>query len=413
MLQSSIVPGFDPNARDLQCDPYPTFAQLRECDPVHRSAAGYWVVSRYDDVRHTLMDRQGFGQGDFVKNIQLFYGPDFDVMSHPSYRWLSEIFLMQDPPHHTRLRSLVTGALTAKRVQAMKPRILEITHALIDGFIADGATDIIASFAYKLPVLVMCDMLGVAGDDPRLGQVIAAIAKSFIIFEARALSAEELETADREIAFLESFFEELFEQRRVAPQDDLTTALVQSGDGEDALSLHELGTVAIGLFGAGFETTAHLIGNGLLCFSRFPAEWERLVANPDHHAAAAVNEVLRYESSLIATYRTALEPRSINGQDIAAGEKVLTLIGAANRDPRKFANPDEFDISRDASGHMSFGGGIHFCVGAELARLEGRIAFGELARRMPDLRVDTTTPAWRDGFMFRGMSSLSAHWTPA
>jgi hypothetical protein len=412
VLSGNIVLGFDPNSKELQYDPYPTFEQLREHDPVHRAAAGYWVVSRYDDVRNTLMDRKGFGQGDFVKNIQLFYGPDFDVLSHTSYRWLSEIFLMQDPPHHTRLRSLVTGALTAKRVQAMRPRILQITNDLIDSFIVDGEADIISSFAYKLPVLVMCDMLGVAGDDDRLDQIIEAIAKSFIIFEARALSSDELETADREIAFLESFFEELFEQRRLDPKDDLTTALVQSGDGEDALSLHELGTVAIGLFGAGFETTAHLIGNGLLCFSKFPSQWAILKDDPEKYAAAAANEVLRYESSLIATYRTALEPSIINGQHIEAGEKVLTLIGAANRDPRKFSDPDNFDITRDASSHMSFGGGIHFCVGAELARLEGRIAFGELARRMPDLRVETTTPAWRDGFMFRGMSRLSAQWTP-
>jgi hypothetical protein len=231
VLSGNIVLGFDPNSKELQYDPYPTFEQLREHDPVHRAAAGYWVVSRYDDVRNTLMDRKGFGQGDFVKNIQLFYGPDFDVLSHTSYRWLSEIFLMQDPPHHTRLRSLVTGALTAKRVQAMRPRILQITNDLIDSFIVDGEADIISSFAYKLPVLVMCDMLGVAGDDDRLDQVIEAIAKSFIIFEARALSSDELETADREIAFLESFFEELFEQRRLDPKDDLTTALVQSGDG--------------------------------------------------------------------------------------------------------------------------------------------------------------------------------------
>lgn len=410
MQQGNVIEGFDPNAHELKHDPYPAFTLLRESDPIHRAAAGYWVVSRYDDVRGTLMDRQGFGQGDFVKNIQLFYGPDFDVLSHTSYRWLSEIFLMQDPPHHTRLRNLVTGALTARRVQAMKPRILQITNDLIDGFIADGETDIISAFAYKLPVLVMCDMLGVAGDDPRLEQVIDAIAKSFIIFEARALSPDELATADREIAFLENFFEELFEQRRLNPGDDLTTALVQSGDGEDALSLHELGTVAIGLFGAGFETTAHLIGNGLLCFSRFPAQWEILKEDPESHAAAATNEVLRYESSLIATYRTALEPRVINGQRIEVGEKVLTLIGAANRDPRKFADPDAFDITRDASSHMSFGGGIHFCVGAELARLEGRLAFGELARRMPHLRVETEAPAWRDGFLFRGMSRLFARW---
>lgn len=406
---STIIP-FNPDSPSLKSDPYPMFECLREEDPIHRAEAGYWVVSRYEDVRNTLMDRQGFGQGDFVKNIQLFYGPEFDVLGHTSYKWLSEIFLMQDPPHHTRLRGLVTGALTAKRVRAMEPRIREITNRLIDHFESDRQTDIIANFAYKLPVLVMCDMLGVAPDDERLDLVIDAIAKSFIIFEARALSDNELAVADREIAFLEEFFGELFEKRRADPQDDLTTALVQSGTDKDALSLHELVTVAIGLFGAGFETTAHLIGNGLFCFSRFPEQWEELRNDPEHLSIAAVNEILRYESSLIATYRTALEPRVIHGQEIAEGEKVLTLIGAANRDPRHFERPDEFDITRDDATHMSFGGGIHFCVGAELARLEGRIAFAELVRRLPELKVDVQTPAWRDGFMFRGMARLHAKW---
>lgn len=410
MTTAEAIKPFNPDAPILKSDPYPIFQSLRDDDPIHRAEAGYWVVSRYEDVRNTLMDRKGFGQGDFIKNIQLFYGPDFDVLSHTSYKWLSEIFLMQDPPHHTRLRSLVTGALTAKRVRAMEPRIREITNQLIDNFIADGETDIIASFAYKLPVLVMCDMLGVAPDDERLDAVIDAIAQSFIIFEARALSDHELEVADREIAFLEKFFGELFEKRRANPEDDLTTALVQSGSGEDALSLHELVTVAIGLFGAGFETTAHLIGNGLLSFSRFPDQWDKLCNDPENLSAAAINEILRYESSLIATYRTALEPRVIHGQEIDAGEKVLTLIGAANRDPRHFERPDEFDITRNDSTHMGFGGGIHFCVGAELARLEGRIAFAELVRRMPELTVDTEAPAWRDGFMFRGMARLPARW---
>lgn len=410
MLDTSPLKPFNPDAPNLRADPYLTFEMLRESDPIHRAEAGYWVVSRYEDVRSTLMDRQGFGQGDFVSNIQLFYGPDFDVLSHTSYKWLSEIFLMQDPPHHTRLRGMVTGALTAKRVRAMEPRIRDITNQLIDSFIAARQTDILSDFAYKLPVLVMCDMLGVPPEDQRLDAVINAIAQSFIIFEARALSPDELGVADREIALLEDFFGELFEKRRLAPQDDLTTALVQSGSGEDALSHHELVTIAIGLFGAGFETTAHLIGNGLLSFGRFPDQWARLLEDPDQLSAGAVNEILRYESSLIATYRTALEPRSFHGQNIEAGEKVLTLIGSANRDPRHFERPDEFDIMRDDATHMSFGGGIHFCVGAELARLEARIAFAELARRMLELKVETDAPKWREGFMFRGMSSLIARW---
>ncbi|WP_422061883.1 cytochrome P450 [Sphingopyxis sp.] len=405
------VPSFTPDDASMKADPYIAFARLREEDPIHRSDLGYWVVSRHEDVRSVLMNREDFGQGDFVENIRLFYGPDFDVMGQRGYKWLSEVFLMQDPPHHTRVRGLVTGALTAKRVRAMEPRIRDITDRLLDGFLADGGGDLIARFAYELPVRVMCDMLGIDPEDDRLNAVINAIAQSFIVFEARALTDDELATANSQIAVLQQFFETLFDERKAAPQDDLATALVHAGGAEDALSHDELVTVAIGLFGAGFETTAHMIGNGLLSFSRFPDQWRRLVDDPVALAAGTVDEVLRYESSLVATYRTALQSTEIRGQSVAKGEKILTLIGAGNHDPRMFDNPDRFDIGRDnAARHLSFGGGIHFCVGAELARLEGRIAFERLATRLPGLVVDTDAPAWRDGFLFRGMSTLPARW---
>lgn len=405
------VPSFSPDDASLKADPYIAFARLREEDPIHRSDLGYWVVSRHEDVRGVLMNREDFGQGNFVENIRLFYGPDFDVMGQRGYKWLSEVFLMQDPPNHTRVRGLVTGALTAKRVRAMEPRIREITDRLIDGFVAEGRGDLIDRFAYELPVRVMCDMLGMDPEDDRLPAVIDAISQSFIVFEARALTDAELATANRQIAVLQQFFESLFDERKIAPKDDLATALVQAGGGEDALSHDELVTVAIGLFGAGFETTAHMIGNGLLSFSHFPDQWQRLVADPLGLSAGTVDEVLRYESSLIATYRTALQSTEVRGQSIAKGEKILTLIGAGNRDPRVFDNPDHFDIERDnAARHLSFGGGIHFCVGAELARLEGRIAFERLAARLPGLQVDTLAPAWRDGFLFRGMSTVPARW---
>lgn len=194
------------------------------------------------------------------------------------------------------------------------------------------------------------------------------------------------------------------------PREDLATALVQSSDQEDSLSLDELVTVATGLFGAGFETTAHMLGNGLLAFSRHPDQWKKLVASPAELSAATVDEVLRFESSLIAICRTALEATEIRSMPIAAGEKVLTLIGAANRAPRVFDAPDMFDIERDARKHMSFGGGIHFCAGAELARLEGRIAFQRVADRLPGLRVESGAPAWREGLLFRGVSELKGQW---
>lgn len=404
---------FDPTDPSLIVDPYPVFGRLREEEAVHWSDRGYWVASRHADVRATLMDRERFGQGDFVRNIQLFYGPEFDVLAHPAYRWLSDIFVFQDPPRHTRLRGLVTQALTARRVAAMRPRIQQICDGLIDKLAPAGAMDVIHDFAYRLPTQVMCDMLGITdaeASESVLQQLNQAIAEAFLVFGMEALPADLLTRADQQMLFMEDFFGTIFANRRRAPGDDLATDLVNARDGNSTLSDSEMVTVAIGLFGAGFETTAHMIANGLLSFGRTPEQWSRLVADPTL-ARKASDEVLRYESSLIATYRTALVDADIAGVPVSAGQRVLCLLGAGNRDPRAFADPDLFDIGReDAAKHLSFGGGIHFCVGAQLARLEGEIAFETLARRLPGLVVEIDAPSWRPGLLFRGMSGLPARW---
>jgi cytochrome P450 len=403
---------FDPSDPELLRDPYAIYRNLRANDPVHWSDLGFWVATRYEDVRAVLRDKS-FGQGDFVANIAMFYPPGFDVLANSSYRWLSRVFVMQDPPDHTRLRGLVVQALNARRVAAMRPRIQVTTDALLDRLIPAGRMDVIADFAYKLPTLVMCDMLGIDEheySDELLARLNHAIAESFLVFETRALNADELGRANAAMDFLDGYFGSLFERRRAVPKDDLTTALVMARDGDARLDPDELATVVIGLFGAGFETTAHMIGNGLHAFGRFPDEWRRLVADPAL-AASAVEEVLRFESSVQATYRTALADAEVGGVPVAKGQRVLTLLAAANRDPAVFDAPDRFDIARESAAKtLSFGGGIHYCVGAELARLEGEIAFATLARRLPGLRVDGDLPRWREGFLFRGLSSLPASW---
>jgi len=404
----------DPHDAALLADPYPAFNRLRETDPVHWSDLGYWVVSRYDDIRAVVMDRVNFGQGDFVRNIQLLYGPDFDVMSHPAYCWLSEVFVFQDPPRHTRLRGLVTQALTARRVQEMRPRIQQITYILLDRVIPNGGMELIHDFAYRLPTLVMCDMLGIGedeADDALLSALNQAIADSFLVLEMRALPPDELDLANRQIRFLEDFFRGIFDKRRAEPRDDLATALLQARENGEGLSEREMVTVAIGLFGAGFETTAHMIGNGILTLHRHPEEWARLVAEPAL-ASSATEEILRFESSLTATYRTAFNDTMIGARTIRAGDRVLALNGAGNRDPLRFSDPDRFDIGRSEAKQLSFGGGIHFCVGAELARLEGEIALATLARRLPNMVVQTGSPAWR-GLLFRGLQRLDVQWASA
>ncbi len=417
-MMADVAPGrwlrnfaMDPNDAELLADPYPAFAMLREHDPVHWSDHGYWVVTRYDDVRAIVMDRQNFGQGDFERNIRLLYGEDFDVFSHPAYRWLADVFVFQDPPKHTRLRGLVTQALTARRVQAMRPRIQEITDRLLDAVIDRGRMEFIHDFAYKLPTAVMCDMLGIdadEADDDLLMALNKAIQDSFLVLEMRPLPPDELKLANDQILFLERFFKTVFDRRRVEPRDDLATALLNARDGGNGLSEWEMTTVAIALFGAGFETTAHMLGNGLLTLHRYPEQWARLVNDPAL-AASASEEILRFESSLTMTYRTAFADTTLGGHTIAAGQRVMAMLGAGNRDPRIFTSPDAFDIAREGPRHLTFGGGIHFCVGAELARLEGEIGLATLARRLPQMRVDARDPHWR-GVHFRGLTELQIDW---
>ena len=410
MTDTAEIAPFDPSMPALITDPYPIFADIRENDPFHWSKLGYWVVSRHDHVREVLMNRKDFGTGDFAENLKLFYGPDFDVLDNSGYRWLSEVFIAQDPPQHTRIRGLVTGSLTAKRVRALEPRIRDICQELTDAFIVDKQAELMTQFAYQLPVMVICELMGIDCQTPKMAGLIAAIPDAFVVFEARKLTEQELATANRRIDELEAFFLAEFEDRLANPRDDLLTALAQTGEAPDGLTVHEATTVAIALFGAGVETTANIIGNGLYLLRRHSDQWDRLVADPTGLAASTNEEVLRYESSLVATYRTALNDTTIAGHPVTAGQRVLALVGAANRDGRKFAEPERFDIARGAADHMSFGGGIHFCVGAELARIEGRIAFEHLATELPGLTVDLKTATWRENFLFRGLTRLEARW---
>jgi cytochrome P450 len=401
---------FDPGDPDLLRDPYPAFAHLRKNDPVHWSDIGFWVVTNYDDSRAVLTGKQ-FGQGDFVKNIQLFYDDQFDVMSHPSYAWLSRVFVMQDPPAHTRLRGLVAGALSLKRIRAMEPRIRQLAIELLEEYDSSGGRNFIADFAYQFPTRVMCDMLGMSTEDyppELLLKLNRAIADSFIVFETRALSADELKRADAQMRFLTEVFDELFARRRANPGDDLTTALVTSQDNGDSLTPEELSTSVIGLFGAGFETTAHMLGNGMYLLGTHPEQRQRLVNDPGL-AVPAVEEILRFESSLQASYRTALQDHVIGSRTIRRGERVLAILAAANRDAAHFHRPEEFDISPRDQKSLTFGGGIHYCVGAELARLEGKVFFEELVRRYPHFGVDTAGARLRPAFLFRGFEHLDVN----
>jgi len=385
--------------------------RLRESGPIVLWQPGLWVTTDYD-VQRSILRGKAFVQGDLAASLKHFYGPHFDAMEHPSYRWLSEAFVMQDPPDHTRIRSLVTDALTVRRVMALEPSIRAIADRLIDEVFDAGRMELLGSFAYRVPSLVMAQLLGIGEDEcdaQKMAAINDAVSKVFVVFEPRILTTTELELADRNIEYLYDFVGELFERRRKHPREDMLTVLVNKPPSDGGLTANELDSIVVSFFGAGFETTAHLIGNGVFILDRHPEQRALLSARPEL-AAGAVEEVLRHSSSLNAIYRVASEDVEIEGQRIRKGDRILLLLSAANRDPSHFPEPTRFDIEREGNKLLSFGYGIHRCVGAELAQLEARIAFQTLYGRLPALRVDQPDAKWRNSFFFRGLERLEVVW---
>jgi cytochrome P450 len=316
--------------------------------------------------------------------------------------------LQLDPPDHTRLRGLVVKAFTARRVDEMRPRIQQIVDQAIDRVASQGRMDLIADFAYRLPVVVICQMLGIPKEEHEL--FFMGARASGRLLDPVPLSREEIDAASAGNLASAEYFRALFELRRRQPGDDLTTQLVQAEEEGSKLSNEELTANIILLFGAGHETTVNLIGNGLLALHRNPDQLRRLHDDPSL-VTNAVEELLRYDSSVQMTGRTTLEDVELGGVPIAKGESVLCLLGAANRDPAAYPEPDRLDVTRPNIRPLSFGGGIHFCLGAQLARIEGEIAISTLLRRLPGLTIDDVeSPDWRQTFVLRGLNRLPASW---
>jgi cytochrome P450 len=399
-------PLFDPLSPEFIRDPYPHYVRLRSIDPVHLTPFGSFVVSRHADVSLVLRDKR-FGK-DYVERNKRRYGPK--VMEEPVFRSMSHWMLHADPPDHTRLRGLVVKAFTARRVEDMRPRIQEIVDQTIDEVIARGNMDLIEDFAFRLPVTIICDMLGIPEDHREVfyrnsrngGRLVDPV----------PLSPEEIKQGNAGNLMAQMYFQQLFELRRRNPGDDLTTQLVQAEEDGNKLTNEELTANIILLFGAGHETTVNLIGNGLLALHRNPDQLALLKTNPQL-ITNAIEEFLRYDSSVQLTGRVTLEDiDDLGGKPIPKGESVLTLLGSANRDPAVYPdNPDRLDITRPNVRPLSFGGGIHHCLGAQLARIEAEIAIATLLRRLPGLRIDDVeNPEWRPTFVLRGLKRLPASW---
>lgn len=405
-VQAAAQPLFNPLSPDFIRDPYPTFERLRTDDPLYLTPLGIYLASRHADVSQILRDKR-FGK-DFVNRMTRRSGSQ--ILEEPIYRSMRHWMLVQDPPDHTRLRGLVVKAFTARRVEDMRPRIQQIVDETLDRIIPQGHMDLIEDFAFRLPVTIICDMLGIPEDHREV--FYKSSRDGGRLLDPVPLSAEEIRDANAGNEMAQLYFRQLFELRRRNPGDDLTSQLVHAEEDGQKLTNEELTANIILLFGAGHETTVNLIGNGLLALHRHPDQLALLRTSPAL-ITNAIEEFLRYDSSVQSTGRVALEDiDDIGGKRIPRGENVLCLLGSANRDPAAYPDhPDRLDITRTNVRPLSFGGGIHFCLGAQLARIEAEIAIATLLRRIPGLRLDDAdNPEWRPTFVLRGLKRLPASW---
>ncbi len=357
-------------------DPYPVYAALRAEAPVAVAGDGSLLLTRYRDCWAALRD-PAIGHGDPASLETV--GGITDWRDHLSLWQFQTSMLALDPPSHTRLRRLVSDAFTPRRVAALRGTIETTTGRLMDD-LADGA-DFIAGFAFPLPIAVIGELLGVpAVDQPQFQHLAKDWTQVLDVTTPRILTR-----ADAAAGEIRHYLSCLVDERRRDPRDDLLSALI-AGEGVDRLQGDELLTMAALLFAAGFETATHLLGNGLVTLLRHPAELDRWRRSTEL-APSAVDELLRYDSSVQIARRVALRDTSIGGTDVPAGRTIIVCLGAANRDPERYPDPDRLDLGRSDGAPLSFGAGVHYCLGALLARLEGQVAFPALIERFPDLRV--------------------------
>jgi len=396
----------DPNALLLEAmmspegraDPYPRYRALHEHAPVFESVIDALVVVRYKDCWEVLRDnrlgKSDRGERDMVRMTDY----QREQMAKRNPRASSMLFL--NPPDHTRLRSLVSKAFTPRTVERMRPEILDITDDLLDDW--DGELDVISSLAFPLPVTVIGRMLGVPESDRRDFQPIVQAAVKGLEF---SMSDEEFDAAMAALDHLTAYFGDLVAERRKEPQEDLLSSLIAARDEGDRLTEEEIISTSILLFAAGFETTTNLIGNGLYALLSHPDQLRRLRDDPGL-VKTAVEEILRWDSPVQIDGRTAFEDVEVAGHHVPEGHTVVTLLGAANHDPTHYTAPERFDVGRDEGPPMSFASGIHYCLGAALARLEGQVVFGRVLERFPTLELLDEAPHYKDNFVLRGLSEL-------
>jgi cytochrome P450 len=373
-------------------DPFPWYHDLRQRSPVHRAADGSLLLSRYADVARVYRD-----PGTFVSDKQDLFRPKYG--DSPLYEHHTTSLVFSDPPYHTRVRRLMAGALKPAAVKAMAPELEAFVERLLDDIEARGRFDLIADYAAAIPVEIVSNLLRIPREErePLRGWSLAILGAL-----EPSLSKAQLAAGNDAVEAFCEYLRGLIERRRRSGSGDESDVLGRliEGEGGESLSERELLHNCIFILNAGHETTTNLIGNGIYELLRHPAELARLKARPEL-INAAVEEVLRYQSPNQIGNRQAASATEIAGHAVAPGEQIVLMIGAANRDPAHFPDPDRFDIGRSPNNHLAFASGIHMCVGMSLARLEGRVAIGRMLERFPKLRIDGTALRQRRA-RFRG-----------
>jgi len=395
-------------------DPYGRYRVLREAAPVYRSGLGFVVCTRYEECQLALRDpRLGKDEIDREEHARERFGhlDVFPRIEELTTRTPSLLFL--NPPDHTRLRGLVSKAFTPRTVERLRPHIVKLVDALLERIPTGEVVDVMEALAYRLPVAVISAMLGVPSSEwPRFREVVGRVT---VLLEP-VIADDEIGPAFEAQAELEEYFTDLVALRRQKPGDDLLSSLIAVEEGTDKLTEAELISTAILLFGAGFETTTNLVGNGLLALLRNPDQLAQLRADLAAEATAgsgqgaaircAVEELLRYDSPVQFDGRYVFEPIGLGGVPISAGSQIVTVLGAANRDPARFTDPERLDLRRNEGLPLSFAGGIHFCLGAALARAEGQVVFDRLLARFGSIELASESPTFRNRITLRGLVEL-------
>jgi len=384
---------YNPFAKEVRENPYPYYAQLRREAPVHYlESLGLWTVARYDDVLATVRDHQSFSSApmNFQSVREGFFGAN------------SAIIIGADPPVHTRLRNLVNRGFTPRRIAALEPRVCEIAESLVKELAGRREFDLMADFAIPLPVTVIAEMLGVEAeryaDFKRWSDSVVSLISGTPDSEQRARLQPDLHA-------FRDYFLRIVDERRAHPRDDLISALLRASETEQALTAEEVITFAALLLVAGNETTTNLIGNAMLALLEHPRELDKVRQNPEL-VPNLVEEALRYDGPVQGLFRQATRDVRLGDTTIPAGALVMTLFASANRDERQFPEPDAFNVHRNIDGHLAFGFGIHFCLGAALARLEARIGLGALLLAFPHFEANSTRIERLESMFLRGPKSV-------